>query len=174
MIFRDELLQISFQIKVEVESDSETKELESKTDDSKDTNTDMHTYQNFTMLDGALQGFTLPEEKYQCHLCKEAFFSEPLFHLHMESHAGVKPVIKPHVCPQCFTSFKRKSHLDQHMQTHSDVREYECKMCERSYKRKGELMRHLKSHSGNICLQQIRNQQIKMGWIIRDILEYCI
>ena len=96
--------------------------------------------------------FPPEDEQYECQICKELFFSESLYALHMKSHGEKKEVMRKHICTQCFTSFRRKSHLDQHLQTHTDLKEYECKLCERQYKRKGELMRHLKTHTGRVYL----------------------
>ena len=159
----------SLQIKTEVDSDTEmtprqTSENPTNKDGASDTNPDRNPTQNETTMDN----FPSPGEQYECQVCKELFFSEWLYALHMGTHAGVKPnnnqassmpKIRTHMCPQCFTSFQRKSHLDQHMQTHSDLREYECKMCERKYKRKGELMRHLKTHTGTVKLLRIGTPQ---------------
>jgi len=87
-------------------------------------------------------------EKLQCpeEGCERTCSSQAELTAHInEVHRG----IRPHVCSQCNSSFKKKDHLETHMQSiHSDERNFECSWidCDKKYKTSQDLRRHVVRH----------------------------
>ncbi|XP_038245272.1 zinc finger protein 436-like isoform X1 [Dermochelys coriacea] len=83
---------------------------------------------------------------------------------------------KPHKCPECGKSFRRKWDLTKHQRTHSGERPYPCTDCSKSFSHVSNLIKHQRIHTGerpfacNICgrsftLKQVlvRHQRIHTG-----------
>eukprot|EP00058_Branchiostoma_floridae_P008052 XP_002593540.1 hypothetical protein BRAFLDRAFT_88525 [Branchiostoma floridae] len=61
---------------------------------------------------------------------------------------SVHSVDRPHKCPQCPASFKRKDQLKFHQRIHSGFRPYQCKLCEKTFYHSGSYNEHVKVHTG--------------------------
>jgi len=69
--------------------------------------------------------------------------------------AAADPCNRPHQCPYCPKSFKRKDHLKEHVRLHTGEKPYPCQHCDKAFVQKHQLVDHVKrKHAANEWVHQ--------------------
>ncbi|XP_034029482.1 zinc finger protein 84-like [Thalassophryne amazonica] len=84
-----------------------------------------------------------------CNMSNKQFsFSQCGNMNYSKQHARIQANEKPFSCPECGTTFRRKSNLIRHMRIHTGEKPYACSECDKRFGIKGNLTKHLRIHTG--------------------------